>query len=172
MCDTTIEKLNPASYLHQNAVKDIMIWSVAAPMITLTEESIATHSFSAIALDANGLAAGYAALSVQYEDGVGEFGGLIVKPKQYNGELAADLTAFVVHSAVKDLSLNTVIAFAHKKSWKVFEKLGGIVIGQRGEISKPEWAAYAATGPEAINFIPQSDHQRDAVVDLSGILRK
>ncbi len=133
----------------QSALSVIAQWTQASrTMLPLTPENMKTHPFGAIALD-HDTVLGYSAITTVYQPAVAEFGGLIVHPGARRQGIAAELTRFTVQNYLAHAKVTEqVIVFANQESSPLFQKLGGVILGEKDRLIEMPWQLNAAEPPK------------------------
>lgn len=157
---------------HIGAAAQIAEWSAqSASMIPLKDEAMSLHPLGILAFCAeSGQLAGYAGITVQYNDALLEFGGLVTSPDLRRQGIGQSLTEYVLSMASEaSSSYKQVIAFGNEKSGQLFKKLGGSTLSVLGRcaLTKDVWKLCKTCPSKPSSFSVEDPGCCDRVYDLT-----
>jgi hypothetical protein len=132
--DLTIAVTNPNNPDHIASAQTVAQWSEQTQtMKTITTEAILNMPYSILAFEGmRGVVVGHVAITKLDDEGQGTLGGLVVaRPGE---KIATALTAHLLGTVSSALpELVSCHAYANNKGAEFFARLGGVILGPRGE---------------------------------------
>ncbi len=172
MLEVYFESFDHLNADHKNAADQIAEWSKqSGSMIPLTPHAMSQHPIGALAFSAeDGELAGYAGITVQYNEKLLEFGGLVTNPELRRKGIGQSLTEYVAAMVASVCSeTKQVIAFGNEQSGKLFEKLGCSPLEAIGRcaLTKDVWKLCKTCPTQPKNFSAEDPDCCDRVYDLT-----